>query len=106
MSEDTGEVRIDEESLARYSADAEAAFAAAADLEALAAAKTAHLGDRSPIALGRRTLGSLPKEQKASLDKRVGYWAMTMKESPDGRSIKPPVHVFDPKVTPPSQCKR
>lgn len=48
----------------------------------------------------------LPKEQKATLDKRVGYWAMTMKESPDGNSIKPPMHVFDPKVTPPSQCKR
>lgn len=48
----------------------------------------------------------LPKEQKAALDKRVGYWAMTMKESPDGSSIKPPMHVFDPKVTPPSQCKR
>ena len=48
----------------------------------------------------------LPKEQKATLDKRVGYWAMTMKESPDGKSIVPPKHVFDPKVTPPSQCKR
>ena len=48
----------------------------------------------------------LPKEQKATLDKRVGYWAMTMKESPDGKSVKPPMHVFDPKVTPPSQCKR
>ena len=48
----------------------------------------------------------LPKDEKATLDKRVGYWAMTMKESPNGKAIKPPVHVFDPKVTPPSQCKR
>lgn len=48
----------------------------------------------------------LPKEQRATLDKRVGYWAMTMKESPSGAAIKPPTHVFDPKVTPPSQCKR
>jgi hypothetical protein len=48
----------------------------------------------------------LPKDQKATLDKRVGYWAMTMKESPDGSAIKPPGHVFDPTVTPPSQCKR
>lgn len=48
----------------------------------------------------------VPKDQKATLDKRVGYWAMTMKESPNGRSIEPPMHVFDPKVTPPSQCKR
>jgi hypothetical protein len=48
----------------------------------------------------------LPKAQKATLDKRVGYWAMTMKESTDDSSIAPPKHVFDPKVTPPSQCKR
>ncbi|MCF6376829.1 hypothetical protein L2K70_04360 [Nocardioides KLBMP 9356] len=44
--------------------------------------------------------------ERATLDKRVGYWAMTMKESPDGSAIKPPGHVFDPTVTPPSQCKR
>ena len=31
---------------------------------------------------------------------------MTMKESPDGASITPPKYVFDPAVTPPSQCKR
>lgn len=48
----------------------------------------------------------LPKDERASLDDRVGWWAMTMKESPNGKSIAPPVHVFDPKVTPPSQCKR
>jgi hypothetical protein len=29
-----------------------------------------------------------------------------MKESQDGSSITPPQHVFDPAVTPPSQCKR
>ena len=33
------------------------AFEAAGDLDALALAKTAHLGDRSPIALARRALG-------------------------------------------------
>ena len=48
----------------------------------------------------------LPKEQKATLDKRVGYWAMTMKESTNGKSIAPPKHVFDPLVTPPTQCRR
>ena len=73
MSEDRGavEVEVDEESLAGYAAEAEESFAAAKDLEALAAAKTAHLGDRSPIALGRRMLGSLPKERKASAGKAV-----------------------------------
>ena len=49
----------------------------------------------------------LPEEQLAAFDTRkAGWWAMTMKESPDGESITPPKHVFDPAVTPPSQCKR
>ncbi len=50
---------------------AAAAFAAAADLDALAAAKSAHLGDRSPIALARRALGSLPKDQRSEAGKLV-----------------------------------
>ena len=48
----------------------------------------------------------LPKAQRAALDARVGWWAMTMKEATDGSSIAPPGHVFDPAVTPPSQCKK
>ena len=48
----------------------------------------------------------LPKDERAAMDKRFGWWVMTMKESPDGTSVAPPQHVFDPKVTPPSQCKR
>ncbi|UEA61702.1 phenylalanine--tRNA ligase subunit alpha [Gordonia otitidis] len=52
-------------------AAATTAFAAAADLDALAAAKTAHLGDRSPIALARRALGSLPKDQRSAAGKLV-----------------------------------
>jgi hypothetical protein len=48
----------------------------------------------------------LPKAQRASLDARVGWWAMTMKEATNGTSVVPPKYVFDPKVTPPSQCKR
>lgn len=51
--------------------------------------------------------GHLAKDQRASFDTRnTGWWAMTMEESRDGSNIKPPEHVFDPKVTPPSQCKR
>ena len=49
----------------------------------------------------------VPKAQKATFDTRgTGWWAMTMKESQNGSSIAPPGHVFDPAVTPPSQCKR
>jgi phenylalanyl-tRNA synthetase alpha chain len=48
-----------------------AAFAAAADLDALAAAHTAHLGSRSAIALARRELGSLPPQARADAGRRV-----------------------------------
>ncbi|GAC55981.1 phenylalanine--tRNA ligase alpha subunit [Gordonia hirsuta DSM 44140 = NBRC 16056] len=48
-----------------------AAFDAAADLEALSEAKIAHVGDRSPIALARRALGSLPKQDRSTAGKQV-----------------------------------
>ncbi|MCV7194544.1 phenylalanine--tRNA ligase subunit alpha [Mycolicibacterium brumae] len=51
--------------------DAGAAFAAAADLDALAAAKTAHLGDRAPLSLARQALATLPKTDRADAGKRV-----------------------------------
>ncbi|MDR7255802.1 hypothetical protein J2X46_004820 [Nocardioides sp. BE266] len=50
---------------------------------------------------------SVPDEQRASLEtRRAGWWLMTMKKSPDDDSIAPPKYVFDPAVTPPSQCTR
>lgn len=50
---------------------------------------------------------ALPEGELAAIETRkAGWWAMTMKESQDGSSITPPKHVFDPAVTPPSQCKR
>ncbi|NIJ11529.1 phenylalanyl-tRNA synthetase alpha chain [Saccharomonospora amisosensis] len=50
---------------------AEEEFAAAADLDELAAVKPAHLGDNSPLLLARRAIGSLPKDGKAEAGKRV-----------------------------------
>ena len=47
------------------------AFAAAASLEELAAARTAHSGDRSPVALARRAIGGLPGTERADAGKRV-----------------------------------
>lgn len=47
------------------------AFTRAGDLDALARAKTEHLGDRSPLALARQALGSVPKDQRADAGKRV-----------------------------------
>jgi phenylalanyl-tRNA synthetase alpha chain len=52
-------------------ADAERAFGAAADLDALAALKPQHLGDRSPVSLARREIGSLPPAAKSDAGKRV-----------------------------------
>ena len=46
-------------------ADALAAVAAAADLDALKAARLAHAGDRSPLALANREIGALPPQAKA-----------------------------------------
>jgi hypothetical protein len=49
----------------------------------------------------------LPKAQRASIDTRkAGWWTMTLQESKDGSGINAPQKVFDPLVTPPSQCKR
>src|SRR2546421_183220 len=50
---------------------AEAEFQAAGDLDALAAVKPAHLGDHSPLMLARRAIGSLSKQEKADVGKRV-----------------------------------
>lgn len=62
------------------------------------------------IEVGVDVLGmwnQIPKAQRAAFDtRRTGWWAMTMKESQNDANIVPPQHVFDPAVTPPSQCKR
>ena len=63
---------LSEEALARAVSAARRAFdLASSDLDALARAKTEHLGDRSPIALARQALGSLPKADRADAGKRV-----------------------------------
>jgi phenylalanyl-tRNA synthetase alpha chain len=48
------------------------AFAAAGDLDTLKAARIAHLGDRSPLALANREIGALPPAARAAAGKRVG----------------------------------
>jgi phenylalanyl-tRNA synthetase alpha chain len=59
------------ESLARFRDEAVAAFAASSTLDDLAAARHAHAGDRSPIALANREIGALPPQAKADAGKRV-----------------------------------
>ena len=64
-------VDLSEETLAKVVSAARHAFGLAGDLDALARAKTEHLGDRSPLALARQALGSLPKADRADAGRRV-----------------------------------
>ncbi len=59
------------EALAQAVEEADKAFAAAADLDALAAVKPAHLGDRSPLLTARRQIGALPPKARAEAGKRL-----------------------------------
>jgi phenylalanyl-tRNA synthetase alpha chain len=75
VGEDPREVaapaNLSEESLAEAVGAAAQAFNHAGDLDGLARAKTEHLGDRSPLALARQALATLPKADRADAGKRV-----------------------------------
>ena len=62
-----------------------AAFAAASSLEELAAARTAHAGDRSPVAAARKAIGGLPGPDKADAGKRVNVVASAVTAALDAR---------------------
>ena len=64
-------VDLSPEALAKAVTAAQQAIARADDLETLAHVKTEHLGDRSPLALARQALGSVPKAERADAGKRV-----------------------------------
>ena len=58
--------------IASWISDAQKAFAAAPDLEALKVARLAHTGDKAPVSLASRALGSLSPDEKASAGKLIG----------------------------------
>src|SRR5215831_1952531 len=62
---------LDQAALDDALAGAEKAFAGASDLDALTALRPAHLGDRAPVSLARREIGTLPPAAKADAGKRV-----------------------------------
>ena len=64
-------IDLSDEALTKAVSAARHAFDLASDLDALARAKTEHLGDRAPIALARQALGSLAKADRADAGKRV-----------------------------------
>ncbi|GAA4849008.1 phenylalanine--tRNA ligase subunit alpha [Saccharopolyspora rosea] len=59
------------ETLDRAVVEARKAFEEAGDLDALAAVKPAHLGERSPLLTARREIGALPPKARADAGKRV-----------------------------------
>src|SRR5687767_12504035 len=61
------------------------AFEGASDLAALAAVRPAHLGDRAPLLLARRELGSLPGPERADAGKRVNAARQQVQEAFDAR---------------------
>jgi phenylalanyl-tRNA synthetase alpha chain len=61
------------------------AFAGAGDLEALAAVRPAHLGDRAPVLLARRELGALPPAARADAGKRVNAARTALTEAYEQR---------------------
>lgn len=75
------------DSLAEAIAAAEKAFTEASDVDALVALKPAHLGDRSPVSLARREIGSLPPAGKADAGKRVNEARAAIQAAYDARSL-------------------
>src|SRR3954467_12565386 len=78
---------LSEDALREAVRSAVAAFPAAPDLAALAAVKPAHLGDRAPLLLARRELGSLPGPDRADAGKRVNAARQEAQEAFDARHV-------------------
>ena len=78
-------VDLSDDALAEAVSAARHAFEQATTLDQLARAKTEHLGDRSPIALVRQALGSLPKADRADAGKRVNVVRADVQNGYDDR---------------------
>ncbi|BCJ67923.1 phenylalanine--tRNA ligase subunit alpha [Polymorphospora rubra] len=76
---------LDQNALDDAVAAAEKAFADAADLDALAALRPAHLGDRAPVSLARREIGALPPAAKSDAGKRVNQARAAIQAGFDAR---------------------
>ena len=63
---------MNQEEVQGWVTDAAKAFAGALDLDSLKVARLAHVGDKAPISLASRALGSLSPEEKASAGKIIG----------------------------------
>ncbi len=78
---------LSEEAVAAARDAALAAIATAADLDALKVVRLEHGGDRSPLALANREIGSLPPAAKAEAGKRVGAARALVKRALADREV-------------------
>jgi phenylalanyl-tRNA synthetase alpha chain len=78
-------VDLSPQALAQAVDAARQAIGLAETLDALALIKTEHLGDRSPVALARQALGTLPKEERSDAGKRVNTARGEVQRSYDER---------------------
>lgn len=76
---------LSEHALTAAVSAARQAFDGAPDLDALARAKTEHLGDKAPIALARQALGTLAKEERSDAGKRVNVARSAAQQAYDER---------------------
>jgi phenylalanyl-tRNA synthetase alpha chain len=76
---------LDQAALDDAVAQAEKAFADATDVDALTAVRHQHLGDRAPVSLARREIGSLPPQAKADAGARVNAARATIQSTFDSR---------------------
>ena len=77
--------QLDQASLDDAVVQAQKAFAGASDMDALAALRHQHLGDRSPVSLARREIGALPPHAKADAGKRVNEARSAIQTAYDAR---------------------
>lgn len=73
--------------LERIRADALTAIAAAGDLDQLKAARLAHAGERSPLALANRAIGSLPPQERKEVGRLVGAARRDVGAAVAGRQV-------------------
>jgi phenylalanyl-tRNA synthetase alpha chain len=76
---------LDPAALAAVAVAGRAAFAAAGTLDELRAARVAHLGDRSPVALARREIGGLPPQARSGAGRAVNETLRTLQAAYDER---------------------
>jgi phenylalanyl-tRNA synthetase alpha chain len=76
------------DAVARNVTEALAAIAAASDLDALKAARLAHDGDRSPLALANREIGALPPAARKAAGQRVGAARGEVRAALEARAIE------------------